>query len=79
MGLSPKYYARIRRIAYICNLISGKKKADWPRLFYECEFYDQAHFIKDFEEFTGRSPQQYLLKNAELANLVEKPLTRSIK
>lgn len=25
VGLSPKYYARMRRIGYICNLISGKK------------------------------------------------------
>lgn len=79
VGLSPKYYARIRRIFYICNLISGKKKADWPKLFYECEFYDQAHFIKDFEEFTGRTPQQYLKENNELANLLEKPIARPFK
>lgn len=73
VGLSPKYFARLRRIGYICNLIAGKKKVDWPKIFYECEFYDQAHFIKDFEEFTGRTPQQYLKENTELANLVEKP------
>ncbi len=79
VGLSPKYYARIRRIGYICNLIAGKKKVDWPRIFYECEFYDQAHFIKDFEEFTGRTPQQYLKENTELANYVEKPKTQSLK
>jgi AraC-like DNA-binding protein len=79
VGLSPKYYARIRRIGYICNLIAGKKKVDWPRIFYECEYYDQAHFIKDFEEFTGRTPQQYLKENTELANYVEKPKTQSLK
>src|SRR5688572_27996585 len=73
VGLSPKYYARIMRIGYICNLIAGKKTVDRVKLFYECEFYDQAHFIKDFEGFIGRSPQQYLKENAELANLVEKP------
>ena len=79
VGLSPKYYARIRRIGYLMNLIAGKKKVDWSSLFHECEFYDQAHFIKDFEEFTGRTPQQYLKENAELANYVEKPATRPIK
>lgn len=73
VGLSPKYFARIRRIGYVCYLIAGKKKVDWPAIFYKCEFYDQAHFIKDFEEFTGRTPQQYLKENTELANLVEKP------
>lgn len=79
VGLSPKYYARIRRIGYLCNLIAGKKKVDWPKIFYECEFYDQAHFIKDFEEFTGRTPQQYLKENTELANYVEKPITLPLR
>lgn len=73
VGLSPKYYARIRRIGYICNLIAGKHAVNWPDVFYECAFYDQAHFIKDFEAFTGRSPKQYLAENTELANFVEKP------
>ena len=79
VGLSPKYYARIRRIGYLCNLIAGRKKVDWPSVFYECEFYDQAHFIKDFEEFTGRTPQQYLNENSELANYVEKPVIQALK
>lgn len=78
VGLSPKYYARIRRISFVTNLIAGKKKVDWVALFAQCEFYDQSHFIKDFLEFTGRTPQQYLAENAELANLVEKPKMESI-
>lgn len=78
VGLSPKYYARIRRIGYLCNLVSGKKKVNWSDVLYEAEFYDQAHFIKDFEEFTGRTPQQYLRENTELANFVEKPRTQSM-
>jgi AraC-like DNA-binding protein len=73
VGLSPKYYARIRRISHLMNMIAGKKKVDWAKVFSECEYYDQSHFIKDFLEFTGRTPQQYLEENRELANLVEKP------
>jgi AraC-like DNA-binding protein len=73
VGLSPKYYARIRRISYLMNLIAGKKKADWVQLFAECEFYDHSHFIKDFQAFTGRTPSQYLAENVELANFVSKP------
>ena len=73
VGLSPKYYARIFRMAYLLNLIAGKKKVDWSSIFNQCEFYDQSHFIKDFIEFTGRTPQQYLDENQELANFVEKP------
>lgn len=78
VGLSPKYYARIRRIGYVISLFIGKKKVNWPEVFYEAGFYDQAHFIKDFEEFTGRTPQQYLRENSELANFVEKPKTQTL-
>ena len=79
VGLSPKYYARVRRIGYLLSFVAGKRTADWPKIFSECEFYDQAHFIKDFKEFTGRSPQQYLKQNTELANYVEKPKTETLK
>jgi len=79
VGLSPKYYARLRRMAYLLNMISGKKNADWGSLFSECEFYDQSHFIKDFMEFTGRTPQQYLDDNRELANWVDKPKSNTIQ
>ena len=78
VGLSPKYYARVRRMSYLCNLIAGKKKVAWADVFYEAEFYDQAHFIKDFEAFTGRTPQQYLAENTELANYIAKPSTQTL-
>jgi AraC-like DNA-binding protein len=78
VGLSPKYYARIRRISYLMNLIAGKKVVDWATVFSECEYYDQSHFIKDFLEFTGRTPQQYLEENSELATMVDKPVTKSL-
>ena len=79
VGLSPKYYARIIRMSYVMNMIAGKKKADWGALFSECEFYDQSHFIKDFLEFTGRTPQQYIDGNRELANWVDKPKSNTIQ
>ncbi len=58
VGLSPKYYARLRRMSYVMNLIAGKKKADWAALFTECEFYDQSHFIKEVKKLSGVSPKE---------------------
>lgn len=78
VGLSPKYYARIFRMSYLFNMIAGKKKVDWPSIFNQCAFYDQSHFIKDFVEFTGRTPQQYLDENRELANFIEKPKQQAL-
>jgi AraC-like DNA-binding protein len=78
VGLSPKYYARIRRMSYIGNLIAGKAKVDWPEVFHNCEYYDQSHFIKDFIEFTGRTPQQYFEENRELSKYVDKPTSKPL-
>lgn len=71
VGLSPKYYARIRRISYICHLMAGKRQTNWPRLLHSCGYYDQAHFIKDFKTFLGRTPSDYLLHNSELAHYLK--------
>ena len=72
VGLSAKYYARLRRIGYICLQMAGKKDVNWSDLYYEGDFCDQSHFIKDFTEFTGRSPSEYLAKNKELIHLLNK-------
>ncbi|GAC1589764.1 MAG: AraC family transcriptional regulator [Ginsengibacter sp.] len=66
VGLSPKYYARLRRIGYICAQIAGKEKVNWQELYLQNDFYDQSHFIKDFTEFTGRAPEKYFFSNKEL-------------
>lgn len=66
VGLSAKYYSRLRRIGYICLQIAGKKDINWQELYYSGDFCDQSHFIKDFTEFTGRSPTEYLATNKEL-------------
>lgn len=73
VGLSPKFFARIRRISYICNQIAGKKEVNWPSIYLENAYYDHSHFIRDFEEFIGRSPGQYLKDNQELIHYVGKP------
>lgn len=73
VGLSPKYYARLRRMSYLFNLIAGKKRVEWAKVFSECEYYDHSHLTKDFVEFVGMTPAQFLEKNRLMANFVERP------
>ncbi|MBK9510138.1 MAG: helix-turn-helix domain-containing protein [Cytophagaceae bacterium] len=73
VGMSPKYYARVRRIGYLCASLASKKWKidDWHDLIYKMGYYDQSHFIKEFTSFTGKSPRFYLKNNLELANYLE--------
>ncbi len=64
VGISPKQLGKIIRLQAALKLIlsnQGEKKL--TQVAYESEYYDQAHFIKDFKEFTGTNPKEYLNDN----------------
>lgn len=70
VGVSPKYYARIRRIGYLCAQLAGQRwqLSDWHDLIYQCGYYDQSHFIREFTQFTGKRPSLYVKDNLELTH-----------
>ena len=66
VGISPKLLARIIRFQNILQLIENKEFKSFTSVAYEGGFYDQAHFIKDFKDFTGLNPKQYFSENLEM-------------
>lgn len=57
VGTSPKKFASIVRFnAVIDNLNESKTLTE---ICYENNFFDQAHFIKDFKQFTGDTPENF--------------------
>jgi AraC-like DNA-binding protein len=57
VGASPKKFASILRLK---NLVDQYNIANsFTELGYETGFYDQAHFIKEFKSFTGKTPKEY--------------------
>jgi AraC-like DNA-binding protein len=72
VGLSPKYYARIRRMGAVCATLANNRwqVKDWHDFIYRAGYYDQSHFIKEFTEFTGKSPSMYVKNNAELTHFL---------
>ena len=58
-GLSPKSFNKISRFQLSLRLIA---KNDQPltSIAYDCGYFDQSHFIRDFKSFTGVTPSAYL-------------------
>jgi AraC-like DNA-binding protein len=58
IGLSPKTYQRIIRFrnAYSKIRSASGGQISWTQLSYSCGYSDQAHFVRDFRDFTGEVP-----------------------
>lgn len=59
IGLSPKQLSKTIRIQNTLKTLLTKDIKSLTDLAYENEYFDQAHFIKDFKEFTGLTPKEF--------------------
>jgi len=57
-GLSPKFLARVVRFRRALGQ-APHAGGDFAGLALDCGYYDQAHLIRDFREFAGRTPGAY--------------------
>jgi AraC-like DNA-binding protein len=64
IGMGPKLFARIQRFQRILQAFD--RDSNWVDAAIDCGYYDQAHLIRDFKEFTGRTPTA-LAADADLA------------
>ena len=60
IGISPKQLSKVIRLQAILQLLLNQKTETLTGVAYETEYYDQSHFIKDFKEFTGTTPKEFL-------------------
>jgi AraC-like DNA-binding protein len=60
IGISPKQLGKVIRLQTALKLLLNQNKDKLTTIAYQCEYYDQAHFTKDFKEFTGISPKDFL-------------------
>ncbi|MEM6805969.1 MAG: helix-turn-helix transcriptional regulator [Bacteroidota bacterium] len=59
IGISPKQLGKVLRLQTALNMILNEKES-LTRIAYENEYFDQAHFIKDFKEFVGTTPKEFI-------------------
>jgi AraC-like DNA-binding protein len=60
VGVTPKRVARIYRFARLIVSVDALRPVDWSGLAHAAGYFDQAHFIKEFKDFTGHTPTGYL-------------------
>lgn len=70
VGLSPKVFCRVRRFQQVLQVTHGRKNVDWAQVALDCGYYDQPHFIHDFQSFSGLTPSAYLAASTRHANHV---------
>ena len=64
IGFSPKEYARIMRFKAVVGqamtiLSFNPSKVSLSKLISDYGYYDQSHFIRDFQEYAGQTPSQF--------------------
>jgi AraC-like DNA-binding protein len=55
VGLGPKLLARIVRFQQVFRAVDESNPA-WAEVAVECGYYDQAHLIRDFNQFAHQTP-----------------------
>ncbi|MBL7738338.1 MAG: AraC family transcriptional regulator [Chitinophagaceae bacterium] len=69
-GLSPKMFARISKFQKVIREVEQEQSIEWAPIAYECGYYDQAHFIKEFQAFSGINPSAYLSQKGRYRNYI---------
>jgi AraC-like DNA-binding protein len=60
IGLSPKQLGKVIRLQAALKMMLNQQSESLTTVAYESQYYDQAHFIRDFKEFTGITPKEFL-------------------
>lgn len=76
VGMSPKLFCRVRRFQQALALIRGKRAPNWARFAPDCGYFDQSHFIRDFQLFSDLTPTEYVRQRSERVLQNHVPLAR---
>ncbi|MEV4000967.1 helix-turn-helix domain-containing protein [Actinomadura sp. NPDC049753] len=60
VGVTPKRVARIYRFARLILSVDALRPVDWSDLAHAAGYFDRAHFSREFKDFTGHTPAEYL-------------------
>ncbi len=70
VGLTPKLFSRVSRFQKVIRTAHALDEISWTDIALDCGYYDQAHFIHDFQTFAGITPSEYLARKTPHVNHV---------
>jgi AraC-like DNA-binding protein len=70
VGLKPKSFARVCKFQKVVNLIEKPGEIEWAAVASDCGYYDQAHFIHEFQAFSGLNPTAYVAQRGDYVNYI---------
>jgi AraC-like DNA-binding protein len=59
VGIRPKQFARVIRFQALLKNVRQTQKVNWANEAAMLGYYDQAHLITDFRQFSGTSPEKF--------------------
>ena len=62
VGLRPKTAARLVRFNGVLGQLDARRRLDWGLVAREGGYADQAHLIRDFHQFTGTTPTEFVAR-----------------
>jgi len=66
VGLTPKLFSRIQRFQQTRTFIQHNPSINWADLAVDLGYFDQSHLIREFLEFSGLSPTDYINRHKRL-------------
>lgn len=70
VGITPKLFSRVTRFQRVIRRAHVVEDINWARMALDCGYYDQAHFVHDFQSLAGITPSEYLVRKTPHVNHV---------
>jgi AraC-like DNA-binding protein len=71
IGLTPKTLGRVLRFERVSGLLRDVEEPRLAEVAFDCGYYDQAHLNRDFRQFAGTTPGEYMARRLPTGGGVE--------
>jgi AraC-like DNA-binding protein len=74
IGLTPIELLKIKRFNKAILAMYSCRFSSLTEVAYECGFYDQSHFIREFKQLSGLSPRAFLQEQFTIVKVIQPAL-----